>query len=45
MLKTIAGILTAMCKNDVENKELLKMSGRCIDLQMALNKGEAVGNA
>jgi hypothetical protein len=45
MLKTLAGILTATRKNDVKNKELLEMSERCIDLQMALNKEKVVGNA
>ena len=44
MLKTPAGILTAMREKDVE-KELLEMSERCIDLQMALNEEKAVVDA
>ena len=44
MLKTPAGILTAMREDGVE-KELLEMSERFLDLQMALNEEKAVGYA
>lgn len=44
LLKTPAGMLTAMREKDLE-KELLEMSERCIDLQMALNEEKAVVDA
>ena len=44
LLKTPAGLLTAMRETDLE-KELLEMSERCIDLQMGLNEEKAVVDA
>jgi hypothetical protein len=43
-LKTPAGTLTAMREKDYEN-ELMQMSQRCIELQMALNEERAVVDA